>query len=195
MKLFHWAVALSVMVAPHVAQAENIGVAGATAPNARAQELTRIFTTLLGNWQGTYEFFDERKNGYVGGPGKLIFSLAPMPNVIMLDAISERPSGPPVHALTVMVMQADGASMRQMVFREGDGRLQDKLITGYRYTDDKNWSIDSIEAQQGLGAAAAVSVAFVMRDGNLEIIKRRQFEGGAAAVRAFESRARFSRAR
>lgn len=173
--------------------AENIGVAQQLEPNARAKEVTMIMSTLLGKWKGTYNFFDERSKKYVGGAGTLVFSKTPMPNVIMLDAVSEKPAGPPVHALTVMVMQADGASLRQMVFREGDGRIQDKLITGYSFTNERNWRVDSIEVQQGLGLASAVDVAFVMKDGHLEISKRRKFEGGEAAAREYESRASFDR--
>ena len=175
------------------ASAENIGVAQQLQPNERARQVTHIFETLLGTWKGTYTFFDEKSGEYEGGSGKLVFSRTPMPNVIMLDAVSERPNGPPVHALTVMVVQADGASLRQMVFREGDGRIQDKLITDFDYTDDENWKVDSIEVQQGLGLASAVSVAFAMKDGHLEIVKRRSFEGGKAAEREFESRASFDR--
>jgi hypothetical protein len=174
-------------------QAENIGVAQQLEPNPRAKEVTMIMSTLLGKWKGTYNFFDERALKYVGGAGTLVFTKTPMPNVIMLDAVSERPSGPPVHALTVMVMQADGASLRQMVFREADGRIQDKLITGYSFTNARNWRVDSIEVQQGLGLASAVDVAFVMKDGHLEITKRRKFEGGEAAAREYESRASFDR--
>ena len=174
--------------------AENIGVAKQSKPNMRAQEVTRIMSTLFGRWKGTYTFFDEQAGKYVGGAGTLLFSKTPMPNVIMLDAVSERPEGPPVHGLTVMVMQADGASLRQMVFREAEGRVQDKLITGFSYADDRTWTVDSIEVQQGLGLASAVDVAFVMKNGHLEITKRRRFEGGEAAAREYESRASFDRA-
>jgi hypothetical protein len=175
------------------AHAENIGVAQQLEPNARAKEVTMIMSTLLEKWSGTCNFFDERSKKYIGGSGSLLFSETAMPNVIMLDAVSERPGGPPVHALTVMVMQADGASLRRMVFREGDGRIQDKLVTGYSFTNERNWRVDSIEVQQGLGLASAVDVAFMMKSGHLEITKRRKFEGGEAAAREYESRASFDR--
>lgn len=171
----------------------NIGMAEREKPNARAQELTQIFRTLLGNWKGTYTYFDERQEKYMGGAGTLVFSDTPMPNVMMLDARSERPVGPPVHAFTVMVVQGDGASWRQMAFLETGGRLQDKLITDYQYADDRNWTVNSIEVQQGLGNASAVIVTIVVKDGHLDMRKSRQFEGGAAAARAYESLASYDK--
>lgn len=173
--------------------AENIGVAQEQKPNARAQELTKITGTLLGTWKGTYTYFDERQGKYLSGAGTLVFATTPMPNVMTLDAKTERPGGPPVHAFTVMVVQADGASWRQMAFLETGGRIQDKLITGYHYIDDRNWTIDSIEVQQGLGNASAVAVAIVVKNGHLDMRKSRKFEGGAPAAREYESLASFNR--
>lgn len=177
------------------AHAENIGVAPDEKPNARAQEITKIFSTLLGNWKGTYTYFDERQGKYVGGPGTLVFGTTPMPNVLTLDAKTERPSGPPVHSFTVMVVQANGASWRQMAFLEAGGRLQDKVILDYHYLDDRNWTIDSLELQQGLGNASAVAVAIVVKNGHLDMRKYRRYEGGAAAARKYESLASFDRAK
>jgi hypothetical protein len=175
------------------AYAENIGVVQEQKPNARAQELTKIFSTLLGTWKGTYTYFDEHQAKYLSGAGTLVFGTTPMPNVMTLDAKTERPSGPPVHAFTVMVVQADGASWRQMAFLETGGRLQDKLITGYHYVDERNWTIDSIEVQQGLGNASVVAVAIVVKNGHLDMRKFRKFEGGAPAAREYESLASFDR--
>jgi hypothetical protein len=172
---------------------ENIGVAQEQKPNARAQELTKMTGTLLGTWKGTYTYFDEHQGKYVSGAGTLVFGTTPMPNVMTLDAKTERPGGPPVHAFTVMVVQADGASWRQMAFLETGGRIQDKLITGYHYVDDRNWTIDSIEVQQGLGNASAVAVAIVVKNGHLDMRKFRRFEGGAPAAREYESLASFDR--
>jgi hypothetical protein len=80
-----------------------------------------------------------------------------------------------------------------MVFREGDGRLQDKLVTSYTLKDDRNWTMNSIEVQQGLGLASAVEVEFRMEAGRFTVVKHRRFEGGAAASRPHESLARFDR--
>lgn len=173
----------------------NIGITPPEKPNARSQELTRIFMTLLGTWKGTYTYYDEREAKYVTGSGALIFSTTPMPNVMSLDAKTERPGGqPPVHAYTVMVVQGDGASWRQMAFLATGGRIQDKLITGYEYTDDRNWTIDSIEVQQGLGKVDAVMVSIVVKNDCLDMRKFRKFEGGAPAAREYESLALFERA-
>lgn len=177
------------------AHAENIGIAQEQKPNARSQEITKVFSTLLGTWKGTYTYFNEREGKYLSGPGTLVFSTTPMPNVLTLDAKTERPGGaPPVHAFTVMVVQADGASWRQMAFTEGGGRVQDKLILGYRYVDDRNWTIDSLEVQQGLGNASAVAVSIVVKNGHLDMRKIRKYEGGAAAAREYESLASFDKA-
>ena len=176
------------------AHTENIGVARDEKPNARAEEITKIFSTLLGIWKGTYTYFDERQGKYVGGPGTLVFGTTPMPNVLTLDAQTERPGGPPVHAFTVMVVQANGASWRQMAFLETGGRLQDKVILDYHYVDDRNWTIHSLEVQQGLGNASAVAVTIEVKKGHLDMRKYRKFEGGAAAGREYESLASFDRA-
>lgn len=173
----------------------NIGVALEEYPNARARELTKMFMTLLGTWEGSYTYFDERQGQYVSGEGTLEFNKTPMPNVITLDAKTSRPSGPPVHAFTTMVVQADGASWRQMAFTQGGGRIQDKIITGYKYVDDRNWSVDQLEVQQGLGAVSAVTVVFSVKDGELEMKKCRAFEGGDVAAREYESLARFRKVR
>ena len=177
------------------AHAENIGVAVEQKPNARSQEITKIVSTLLGNWKGTYTYFDERQGKYLSGPGTLVFGMTPMPNVMTLDAKTERPAGPPVHAFTVMVVQADGASWRQMAFLETGGRIQDKLITGYHYVDDRNWNVDLIEVQQGLGDVSSVAVAIAVKNGHLDMRKFRRFEGGPAAAREYESLASFDRAK
>ena len=176
-------------------RAENIGVAKQEQPNARSVQLTKMFMTLLGDWEGTYSFYDEGKQKYVTGSGTLAFRTTPMPNVMSLDAKTARPDGPPVHAYTVMVVQADGASWRQMAFLETGGRLQDKVITDFSYQDDLNWSVDMLEVQQGLGTVSAVVVKFVLKDGHLDMRKYRKLEGGAAAARPYESMASFDRAK
>lgn len=181
-------------VAPSL-HAENIGMAQEQQPNARSQQLTKIFFTLLGDWKGTYTYFDERAGKYVSGAGTLAFRASPMPNVMTLDAITDRPDGAPVHAFSVMVMQADGANWRQMAFLETGGRVQDKIVTDYSFTDDSNWTVDVLEVQQGLGTASAVPVKIVLKDGHLDMRKFRKFEGGAAAARAYESLASFDRVR
>ncbi len=173
------------------AGAENIGMAQEQKPNARSQQLTKMFMTMLGTWKGRYTYFDERQGKYVSGTGTLVFGTTPMPNVITLDANTERPGGPPVHAFTTMVMQADGASQRQMAFTEAGGRIQDKVVTAYTYVDDNNWTVDLLEVQQGLGAASAVTVKMVVKNGHLDMQKRRSLEGGAPAARNYESRAEF----
>ena len=170
---------------------ENIGMAQEQKPNARAQQLTRMFMTMLGRWKGRYTYFDERQNKYVTGTGTLVFGTTPMPNVMTLDAITMRPAGPPVHAFTTMAMQADGSSWRQMAFTESGGRIQDKVITGYSYADDRNWTVDMLEVQQGLGAVSAVTVRMVVKDGRLDMRKFRKLEGGAPAAREYESLAEF----
>lgn len=171
--------------------AENIGMAHEAKPNARSQQLTRMFMTMIGTWKGRYSYFDEQQGKYITGSGTLVFQTTPMPNVITLDANTERPSGPPVHAFSTMVVQADGASWRQMAFTEAGGRIQDKVITGYTYTDDNNWTVDLLEVQQGLGAVSAVTVTMVVKNGHLDMQKHRRLEGGAPASRAYESRAEF----
>src|ERR1700692_543334 len=88
---------------PAVMYAENIGVAREPPPNARSQELTKIFSTFLGKWKGTYSYFDERQGKYVTGPSTLEFSKTPIPNVIALDVLTDRPGQPPIHVYTVMV--------------------------------------------------------------------------------------------
>ena len=168
-------------------RAENIGMAHEPAPNARSQELTKIFNTFAGSWKGTYTYYDDRQGRYVSGPTNCVYTKAPLPNVLTLDCLTERSGGAPLHAYTVMVVQADGASWRQMAFTEGGGRLQDKVITGYHYTDDRNWTVDLIEVQQGLGTASAVLVAMVVKDGHLDMRKFRKLEGGAPAARDYES--------
>lgn len=173
--------------------AENIGVAQQQQPNARAQALTHMFMTMLGTWKGSYTYYDERAGAYVTGTGTLVFGTTPMPNVMTLDANTSRPSGPPVHAYSVMVMQADGANWRQMAFTETGGRIQDKVITGYTYKDDRNWTVDMLEVQQGLGAVSAVVVTMVVKDGHLDMRKFRKLEGGAPAERQYESRAEFDK--
>ncbi len=175
------------------AHAENIGVAADEKPNARAQEITKIFSTLLGTWKGTYTYFDEHEGKYLSGPGTLVFATTPMPNVLTLDAQSERPGKSPAHAFTVMVVQANGASWRQMAFLEAGGRLQDKVILDYHYVDNRNWNIDSLEVQQGLGNAAAVAVTITVKNGHLDMRKYRKYEGGAAVAREYESLASFDR--
>ena len=194
MKLRSGVVAACVMVLTFgavSATAENIGMAQQQAPNARAQQLTKMFMTMLGTWTGRYTYFDERQNKYVTGTGTLVFGTTPMPNVMTLDAITARPAGPPVHAFTTMVMQADGANWRQMAFTETGGRIQDKVITSYTYADDKNWTVDMLEVQQGLGAVSAVTVRMVVKNGKLDMRKFRKLEGGAPAAREFESLAEF----
>ncbi len=173
------------------AHAENIGMARDAAPNARSQELTRMFTSLVGRWKGSYTYFDEREGKYVKGSGVLVFGTTPMPNVLTLDANTARPNGPPVHAFSVMVVQADGASWRQMAFTETGGRVQDKVITGYHRTDDRNWTVDMLEVQQGLGVASAVTVKMVVKNGHIDMRKFRNLEGGAPAAREYESSASF----
>ena len=144
-------VAALLVLSPTMALSENIGMAREPQPNERAQALTKIFMTLVGTWAGTYTYFDERAGKNVSGPGQLVFATTAMPNVMTLDAKTERPGGPPVHALTMMVMQADGSSWRQMAFTPGGGRLQDKTVTAYTYTSDREWSVEFLEVQQGLG--------------------------------------------
>ena len=78
-----------------------------------------------------------------------------------------------------------------MAFTEGGGRIQDKIITGYKYVNDHDWSVDQLEVQQGLGAASAVTVILSVKDGDLEMKKCRAFEGGDAAAREYESLALF----
>lgn len=184
------ALALACCVPAH---AENIGVAKQEKPNARSVELTRIFMTLLGDWKGSYTYFDESQGKYLTGGGLLQFRTTPMPNVMSLDAKTERPNGPPVHAYSVMVMQADGANWRQMAFIETGGRIQDKVVTGYHYDDDRNWTVDLLEVQQGLGTVSAVVVKMIVKDGHLDMRKYRKLEGGAPAAREYESMASFDR--
>ncbi len=171
----------------------NIGIATKVQPNARSQQLTKMVFTMIGTWKGEYSYFDTRTGEYVSGSGTLVFSETAMPNVLTLDARSERPSGPPVHAFTTMVIQADGTSWRQMAFTETDGRIQDKVITDYTYQDDKNWTIDMLEVQQDFGVVSAVLVTMVIKDGHLDMRKFRKLEGGEAAARPYESRALYSR--
>lgn len=169
----------------------NIGMVQDAEPNARSRDITRMLFSLIGTWHGNYTYFDERAGKLVRGAGTLVFKDMPVANVISLDATSERPNGRKIHALTVMVAQANGTSIRQMVFTKSGGILQDKVITAYSYADDENWTIESIEAQQGLGHADAVHVTFRMERKCLSIIKQRRFEGGEAAHRAYESLAKF----
>lgn len=169
----------------------NIGMVQNAEPNARSRDITRMLFSLIGTWKGTYSYFDERAGKHVQGAGTLVFKDMPVPNVISLDATSERPNGRQIHALTVMVAQANGASIRQMVFTEGSGILQDKMITAYSYADDENWTMESIEAQQGLGHADVVHVTFRVERKRLSIVKQRRFEGGEAEKRAYESLAEF----
>ncbi len=171
----------------------NIGTTARTEPNERSRKLTEMLLTMVGTWTGEYSYYDGRKRDYVQGTGTLVFQTTPMPNVLTLNASSERPSGPPVHAFTTMVMQADGASWRQMAFTETDGRIQDKVITGYSYEDDANWTIDMLEVQQDFGAASVVTVKMVIKEGALDMRKFRSLEGGEAAARPYESRAIFTR--
>lgn len=172
---------------------ENIGMAAKVEPNARAQQLTKMFFTMIGTWQGEYTYFDSRVGEYVTGAGKLIFNSTSMKNVMTLDAETSRPSGPPVHAFSVMVMQANGASWRQVAFTETDGRLQDKIVTDFSYQDDRNWSVDMLEVQQALGGVQAVIVKQIVNDGHLDMRKFRTLEGGEAAARPFESYANFEK--
>ena len=170
---------------------ENIGMAHEDQPNVRAQALTHIFRTLLGTWKGKYTYFDERLGKYVSGPSMLIFGETPLPNVLTLYAVTDRDGMPPIKVFNTMVMQANGASWRQMAFTDVGGRIQDKVITGYTYTDDRNWTVDMIEVQQGLGAASAVMVSMVTKNGHVDMRKFRKFEGGAPASRAYESLAEY----
>lgn len=175
--------------------AENIGVAHEEKPNARSVALTRLFMTMIGDWKGSYTYFDEAQGKYVTGNGTLQFRTTPMPNVITLDAMTERPGGkPPVHAFSTMVVQADGVNWRQMAFTETGGRIQDKVITDYHIDDDRNWTVDLVEVQQGLGVVSAVVVKMVVKNGHLDMRKFRKFEGGAAAARDYESLASFDKA-
>ncbi len=175
-------------------RAENIGLAKVERPNERSAALTKIFMTMIGDWKGSYTYFDERQSKYVTGKGTLQFRTTPMPNVMTLDAMTERPDGkPPVHAFSTMVVQADGVNWRQMAFTEGGGRIQDKVITDFRITDDRNWTVDLLEVQQGLGTVSAVGVKMVVKDGHLDMRKFRKFEGGVPAARAYESLASFDK--
>lgn len=169
----------------------NIGMVQDTEPNARSRDLTRMLLSLIGTWKGTYSYFDERAGKVVLGKGTLVFKDMPVANVVSLDATSERPNGRKIHALTVMVAQANGASIRQMVFTESGGILQDKVITAYSYVDDENWTMESIETQQGFGRADAVHVTFRMERKHFSVIKKRRFEGGEAEKRDYESLAEF----
>ena len=195
MKTFHIlaaAVASSLCVSVAVpAQAENIGNASEAQPNARAQALTHIFRTLLGTWKGKYTYFDVRLDKYVSGTSTLVFGETPLPNVLTLYATTERPGQPPISVFNTMVMQADGSSWRQMAFTDAGGRIQDKVITSYKYVDDRNWSIDMLEVQQGLGAASVVAVSMVTKNGHVDMRKFRKYEGGAAAERPYESLAEY----
>lgn len=170
---------------------QNIGMAKSVEPNERSQKLTAMFFTMLGRWEGEYTYFNEADGDYVTGAGTLQFDRSPMPNVMLLDAKTARPSGPPVHAFSAMVVQSDGCSWRQMAFTATDGRLQDKVITDYTYQDDRNWRVDMLEVQQGLGGVQAVVVEMRIEDGKLDMRKFRRLEGGAPSERPFESRARF----
>lgn len=172
---------------------ENIGMATKVEPNERSRQLTRMFFTMIGVWRGEYTYWNDREKAYVTGAGTLTFNGTPMPNVMTLDAITARPSGPPVHAFSTMVVQADGTSWRQMAFTETDGRIQDKVLTDYSYADDRNWTVDMLEVQQALGGVSAVIVRMVIENGRLDMRKFRKLDGGEAAARDFESRALFER--
>ena len=174
------------------AYGQNIGMARPVEPNAQSRQLTSMFFTMIGTWQGEYSYFDEQAGSYVTGAGSLKFEQAPMPNVLLLDSRTSRPSGPPVHAFSAMVVQSDGSSWRQMAFTATDGRLQDKVITGYAYEDDRNWRVDMLEVQQGLGGVQAVKVEMIIQDGALDMRKLRHVNA-EAAERPFESRAQFIR--
>ena len=182
-------VLLSAIAVP--GSAENIGVAREEQPNARAQALTHIFRTLLGTWKGKYTYFDGRLGKYVSGPSTLVFGETPLPNVLTLYVVTDREGLPPIKVFNTMVVQANGASWRQMAFTDAGGRIQDKVITGYSYNDDRNWRVDMIEVQQGLGSAAAVSVAMVAKNGHVDMRKFRKYEGGPAADRPYESRTEY----
>jgi len=172
---------------------QNIGMAKPNEPNARSRQLTSMFFTMLGTWQGDYTYFDEQAGTYVTGAGTLKFEQAPMENVLLLNARTSRPSGLAVHAFSAMVVQSDGSSWRQMAFTATDGRLQDKVITGYTYEDDCNWRVEMLEVQQGLGGVQAVKVEMIIKDGALDMRKLRHVDAEAAAERPFESRALFIR--
>lgn len=175
------------------AYGQNIGMARAVEPNERSKKLTAMFFTMLGTWEGEYSYFNEHAGDYVTGQGTLQFDSCAMPNVMLLDAKTSRPSGPPVHAFSAMVMQADGCSWRQMAFTQTDGRLQDKVITDYSYNDDLNWTVDMLEVQQALGGVQAVIVKMIVKDGQLDMRKFRKLEGGEASTRPYESRAIFTK--
>lgn len=176
-----------------MAYGQNIGMAKPATTNERSRRLTAMVFTLLGSWEGDYCYFDEQADRYVEGSGTLSFTSAPMPNVLLLDAKTSRPSGDPVHAFSAMVVQSDGSSWRQMAFTPTDGRLQDKVITGFTYRDDRNWSVDMVEVQQGLGGVQAVTVKLIVENDRLDMRKFRALEGGAAAARPYESCATFAR--
>jgi hypothetical protein len=173
---------------------QNIGMAEPAAIDLRSRDLTALFMTLLGTWKGEYRYFDERRDGYVECEGELRFTSAPMPNVIMLDARTMRPNGPPVHAFTAMVVQADGCSWRQMAFTPTDGRLQDKVITGFERRDEADWSVDMIEVQQGFGGVQAVAVQLAMASDRLEMRKSLLSRPADVSDHPYESRALFARA-
>ena len=172
-------------------QAENIGMAREEQPNARSQALTHIFRTLIGTSRGRYTYFDERLGKYVTGPTTMVFGTTQMPNVLTLYVETPREGLPPIKVFNTMVMQANGASWRQMAFTDVGGRIQDKIITGYTYTDDRNWTVDMLEVQQGLGAASAVTVSMVTKNGHVDMRKFRKFEGGPPTARPYESLAEY----
>ncbi len=171
--------------------AENIGNAREGQPNARSKALTRIFSTLIGTWNAKYTYYDLELGRYVVGSAVLTYAQTPIPNVHTLYAVTQRPGLPPIQVFTTMVMQADGSSQRQMAFTNVGGRVQDKVITNYTYVDDRNWTMDMLEVQQGLGAASAVVVKMVTKNGHVDMRKYRSLEGAPADKRPYESLAEY----
>jgi len=176
--------------------AENIGNVSTRTLSPRAKDVDSMLRSLLGKWEGDYEYFDASQRRYLALPSKLVFETLSLPAVISLDAISERGSGkPPLRALTTMVVRADGATIRQMVFQEGNALVADKIVTRYSLKSDSEWTMDILEAQEGSGGPALVTVEFVRSGDQLTITKRRSLEGDIQPPRTHESVARMKRSK
>lgn len=176
------------------AQAENIGNVVAPELSSRAKDIDEMLRSLIGQWEGGYEYFDTSNRSYVTLPSTLTFDTLSMPSVITLDAHSDRgPGKPPLRVLTAMTVRGDGSTIRQMVFQTGNAMVADKIVVRYSLKSATDWTMDVLEAQEGRGGPALVTVEFVRSANQLTITKRRSLEADVQPPREYESIARMKR--
>lgn len=176
------------------ARTENIGNVAAAGFTQRAKDVDAMLRSLVGKWHGDYEYFDSAQRAYLTLPSDLVFDTLSMDSVITLDARSDRGGGkPPLRALTAMTVRGDGSTIRQMVFQPGNALVADKIVVRYSLKSATDWTMDVLEAQEGSGGPALVTVEFVRSGDALTITKRRSLESNLQPPRKYESVARMKR--